>query len=78
VDIDDKVEVAAKVLTEHGHYGATYELCCDDNLNAIEIAEIMTRVMGKKIKPKLVPKELSYQGFQRHISRLWRLSCQGI
>ena len=28
VDMDDKVEVAAKVLTEDGHYGATYELCC--------------------------------------------------
>ena len=53
VDMDDKVEVAVKVLTEDGHYGATYELCCDDNLNAIEIAEIMTRIMGKDIKAKL-------------------------
>ena len=65
VDLDDKVEVAAKVLTEHGHYGATYELCCDNNLNAIEISEIMTRVMGKKIKPKLVPKELIISRFQK-------------
>ena len=65
VDLDDKVEVAAKVLTEHGHYGATYELCCDDNLNAIEISEIMTRIMGKKINPKLVPKELIISRFQR-------------
>ena len=47
VDMDDKVDVAVKVLTEDGHYGATYELCCDDNLNAIEIAEIMTQVMGR-------------------------------
>jgi uncharacterized protein YbjT (DUF2867 family) len=65
VDIDDKIEVAVKVLTEAGHYGATYELCCDDNLNAIEIARIMTRVMGKDIKAKLVPKEVIISGFQR-------------
>ena len=65
VDMDDKVEVAAKVLTEDGHYGATYELCCDDNLNANKIAEIMTRVMGKNIKAQLVPKEVVISGFQR-------------
>ena len=58
VDMDDKVGVAAKVLTEDGHYGATYELCGDDYLNAIEISEIMTRVLGKNIEPKLVSKEL--------------------
>ena len=58
VDLDDKVEVAAKVLTEDCHYGASYELCCDDYLNAIEISEIVSRVLGKKIESKLVPKEL--------------------
>ena len=65
VDMDDKVDVAVKVLTEDGHYGATYELCCDDNLNAIEIAELMTRVMGKDIKARLVPPEVIISGFQR-------------
>ncbi len=65
VDMDDKVEVAAKVLTEDGHYGATYELCCDDYLNAIEIAELMTKVLGKEIIPKLVPKEFIISGFQK-------------
>ncbi len=65
VDMDDKVEVAAKVLTEDGHYGATYELCGDDYLNAIEIAEIMTKVLGRKINPKLVPKEYIISGFQK-------------
>jgi len=65
VDMDDKVGVAAKVLTEDGHYGATYELCGDDYLNAIEIAEIMTKVLGRKIKPKLVPKEYIISGFQK-------------
>jgi uncharacterized protein YbjT (DUF2867 family) len=65
VDMDDKIDVAVKVLTEEGHYGATYELCCDDNINAIEIAEIMTEVMGKYIKPKLVPKEMIISGFQK-------------
>ncbi len=65
VDMDDKVDVAVKVLTEEGHYGATYELCCDDNINAIEIAQIMTEVMGKDIKPKLIPKEMIISGFQK-------------
>ena len=65
VDMDDKVEVAAKVLTEDGHYGATYELCSDDYLNAIEIAKLMTKVLGKEILPKLVPKEFIISGFQK-------------
>jgi len=65
VDMDDKVEVVAKVLTEDGHYGATYELCCDDYLNAIEIAKIMTKVLGKEIIPKLVSKEFIISGFQK-------------
>jgi len=65
VDMDDKVEVAAKVLTEDGHYGATYELCCDDYLNAIEIVKIMTKVLGKEIIPKLVPQEFIISGFQK-------------
>ena len=65
VDMDDKVEVAAKVLTEDGHYGATYELCCDDYLNAIEIVKIMTKVLGKEIIPKLLPKEFIISGFQK-------------
>lgn len=65
VNMDDKVEVAVKVLTEDGHYGATYELCCDDNLNAYEIAEIMSDVMGKDIKAKLVSKDVIISGFQR-------------
>ena len=65
VDMDDKVEVAAKVLTEEEHYGATYELCCDDYLNAIEIVKIMTKVLGKEIIPKLLPKEFIISGFQK-------------
>ena len=65
VDMDDKIEVATKVITEECHYGATYELCCADYLNAIEIAEIMTKVFGKKIKPLLVPKKLIISIFQK-------------
>ncbi len=65
VDIDDKIEIAVKVLTEDEHYGATYELCAADYLNAIEITEIMTKVLRKKINPKLVSKDLIIKNFQK-------------
>ena len=65
VDMDDVMEVAAKVLTEEGHFGATYELCSAEYLNAHEVAARLSKVLGKEIKAELVPEELFISGFQK-------------
>jgi uncharacterized protein YbjT (DUF2867 family) len=65
VDMDDVMEVAAKVLTEEGHIGATYELCSAEYLNAHEVAVILSNVLGKEIKAKLVSEDLFISEFQK-------------
>ena len=49
LDMRDAGEVAAKVLTEAGHEGATYEMCGTDALNALDIARIIGEESGTKI-----------------------------
>jgi uncharacterized protein YbjT (DUF2867 family) len=57
VDLDDKVEVAVKVLTESGHEAATYELCSPDHLTAYEIAAMLSEILSRQIEAKFVPLE---------------------
>lgn len=50
VDLDDVAIVAAKVLTEPGHEGATYELVGTKPPSQIEIAETLGRALGRKVR----------------------------
>ncbi len=43
VDLQDVAEVAARVLREPGHAGATYELCGPEGLTQEEMADILQR-----------------------------------
>jgi len=43
-------EVAAKVLTEPGHEGKSYNLTGPDTLNTNEYAKIISQVIGKEVK----------------------------
>jgi uncharacterized protein YbjT (DUF2867 family) len=52
VDLDDVAEVAARVLTETGHLGATYELCGPDTLDQQEVAKTISSVLGKDVRAK--------------------------
>ena len=52
VDLDDVAAVAAKVLTEPGHEGATYELVGTKPLSQTEVAETLGRVLGRKVTAK--------------------------
>src|SRR6202023_264249 len=49
VDLDDVAEVAARVLTEDGHAGATYELVGTAPLTQTEIATAIGAVLNKDI-----------------------------
>jgi NAD(P)H dehydrogenase (quinone) len=50
VDLDDVAEVAARVLTEVGHNGATYELAGTAPLSQIEVATAIGTVLGRDIR----------------------------
>ena len=49
VDLDDVAEVAARVLTEDGHVGATYELVGTSPLSQTEIATAIGAVLNRDI-----------------------------
>lgn len=55
VDLTEVAEVAARVLTEPGHAGATYELCGTAPRSTDEIAQLAARVLGRPVRPQTVP-----------------------
>jgi NAD(P)H dehydrogenase (quinone) len=57
VDLADVAEVAAKVVAEPGHEGATYELCGPEILTQVEVANLMGRQLGQAVRAQAVPRE---------------------
>lgn len=55
VDLADVAEVAAATLAGDGHTGATYELCGPDLLDARDIAETLSRTVGRSVRAVAVP-----------------------
>jgi len=51
IDYRDVAECAAIALTEDRLLGGTYELCALDGINRIEIAALMSQIIGKNVKP---------------------------
>jgi uncharacterized protein YbjT (DUF2867 family) len=50
VDLDDVADVAALVLTNTGHSGATYELVGTPPLSQIEVAETFGRALNRTVR----------------------------
>jgi NAD(P)H dehydrogenase (quinone) len=50
VDLRDVAEAAARVLTEDGHVGATYELVGTDALTQTEVARTLGHAVGKPVR----------------------------
>ncbi len=57
VDLDDVAEAAARVLTEPGHTGATYELCGPEYLTQHEVAALLGEHLGRQVDVEVVPLE---------------------
>lgn len=55
VDLEDVAAVAALVLDEAGHCGATYELCGPAAPSARQIAAVLGRALGREVRPRAVP-----------------------
>jgi uncharacterized protein YbjT (DUF2867 family) len=58
VDLKDVAEAAAKVLTEAGHAGATYELCGAEVLSQRDIAIILGEQLGQLVRGERIPIEI--------------------
>lgn len=58
VDLADVAEVAARVLTEPGHAGATYELVGTLPLSQVEVAEAMSAQIGHAVTANELPLEI--------------------
>lgn len=56
VDLEDVAEAAARVLTEEGHAGATYELAGEDLLDQTEIAAELARGLGREVVARALPR----------------------
>ena len=54
VDLDDVAEAAGVVLTEPGHAGATYELAGAEVLTQTEVAEVLSRQLGRPVRAERV------------------------
>lgn len=54
VDLYDVAEVAATVLSEPGHAGAIYELAGPDILSQIEIATILSELLGRPVQAEQI------------------------
>ena len=50
VDLSDLADACARVTTEPGHEGATYQLAGPDALSQEDMARILTQVLGKPIR----------------------------
>jgi uncharacterized protein YbjT (DUF2867 family) len=57
VDLADVAEVAARVLTEAGHEGATYELVGTLPLSQVEVAEVISAQVGRSVTATELPLE---------------------
>ena len=55
VDLGDVAEVAALVLTEEGHGGATYDLAGPERLSVRDMAGIAAEVLGHRVEAVAVP-----------------------
>jgi uncharacterized protein YbjT (DUF2867 family) len=52
VDLLDVAEAAAIVLSQPGHLGATYQLVGPEVLTQVEVAEILSRQLGRQVEVK--------------------------
>jgi nucleoside-diphosphate-sugar epimerase len=55
VDLRDVTQVIARVLTEPGHTGATYELVGTKAFSQLEVAEILSEKLGRLVSAHTVP-----------------------
>ncbi len=69
IDVRDVVEVALKVLTSEGHEGKTYVLTGRASISFDDVADGLSRALGRKVTYVDVPLEAAREsivGMRRH------------
>ncbi len=54
VDLNDVAEAAARVLSEPGHSGATYELAGTPPLTQVEVARLLSESLGRPVHARAI------------------------
>jgi uncharacterized protein YbjT (DUF2867 family) len=62
VDLEDVAAVAALVLAEPGHAGATYELASTDLLSQLQVAGVLERYLGQPVRAQTISRDQWEQG----------------
>ncbi len=62
VDVRDIADVATAILTRAGHEGKTYEITGPEGLSYADVANVLSKVLGKPIQYIDVPPEAARQG----------------
>jgi uncharacterized protein YbjT (DUF2867 family) len=75
IDVRDLAEVALKVLTENGHLGKRYNLTGPKTYDHYQIAEILSKVLGRKISYVDIPSESAKQNMQQMHLPEWYINC---
>lgn len=65
VDLEDVAGVAAGVLGEAGHQGATYELAGREALTQTDVAVVLSQVLGRPVCAEAVPLDRWEEGARR-------------
>jgi uncharacterized protein YbjT (DUF2867 family) len=66
VDLQDVAAVVARVLTEKGHEGATYELVGTEALSQGEVAAVLSHALGRPVRPRAISLE-EWESQARHV-----------
>ena len=57
VDLEDVAQVAALVLTQPGHIGATYELVGIESISPVEVATLLSRQLDRSVRAEALALE---------------------
>lgn len=57
VDLEDVAEVAARVLIDPGHQGATYPLCGEAGLAQTEVAAVLGQGLGRRVEVEVISRD---------------------
>ena len=71
---DDVAAVAARVLVESGHAGATYELTGPTAFTLTEAAALMTEAWGRKVRYEAETLDEAYRSRERYGAPAWEVA----
>jgi uncharacterized protein YbjT (DUF2867 family) len=70
-DTRDISAVAAKMLVEHGHEGMRYELTGGESLSNAEIAELLSKALGRKVSHVTIPEAAASDAMRKAGTPPW-------